>query len=44
MFGDDRKDVLETIGVVAIVASPIFVALEISTDTQSNEIAIERSY
>jgi hypothetical protein len=38
------KDLLETVGVVAIVASLIFVAAEIRTNTQSNEISIEQNY
>ena len=44
MRREDWKDLLETIGVIAIVASLIFVALEIRTNTQSNEIAIEQNY
>jgi hypothetical protein len=44
MTRDELKDVLEIVGVVAIVASLIFVALEIRTNTASNEIAIEQNY
>jgi hypothetical protein len=38
------KDLLETAGTVAIVASLIFVAQEIRTNTESNKISIEQSY
>ena len=38
------KDLLEAIGVIAIVASLIFVAQEIRTNTESNNIAIEQNY
>lgn len=38
------KDLFEVIGVIAIVASLIFVAQEIRTNTESNNIAIEQNY
>ena len=44
MKRDDWKDAIEIVGVIAIVASLIFVAMEIRTNTQSNEIAIEQNY
>jgi len=37
------KDILEALGVITIVASLIFVALEIRTNTASNKIAIEQA-
>ena len=43
MNREHLKDILEAIGVVTIVASLIFVALEIRTNTASNKIAIEQS-
>ena len=43
MTREQRKDWLEGIGIVAIVGSLIFVALEIKTNTESNEIAIEQN-
>ncbi len=44
MTREQWKDLLETAGVIAIVASLIFVAQEIRTNTESNEIAIEQNY
>lgn len=41
---DDLKDTFEVIGVFAIIASLIFVAYEIRTNTESNKIAIEQNY
>jgi hypothetical protein len=38
------KDTAELIGIAAIVASLIFVAIEIRTNTESNKIAIEQNY
>jgi len=43
MTREHMKDFLEAIGVITIVASLIFVALEIRTNTASNKIAIEQS-
>ena len=43
MTREHMKDILESIGVITIVASLIFVALEIRTNTASNKIAIEQS-
>ena len=43
MSREHMKDILETIGVITIVASLIFVALEIRTNTASNIIAIEQA-
>ena len=43
MNRQQRKDWLEGIGIVAIVGSLIFVALEIKTNTESNDIAIEQT-
>jgi len=37
------KDGLEGVGIAAIVGSLIFVALEIKTNTESNDIAIEQN-
>jgi len=42
MTGDQWKDWLEGIGILAIIGSLIFVALEIKTNTESNNIAIEQ--
>jgi hypothetical protein len=44
MTRSDWKDTFEAIGVFAIVASLIFVAFEIRTNTASNQIAIEQNY
>ena len=44
MNREQIKDVLEIVGAAAIVASLVFVALEIRTNTQSNQIAIEQNY
>jgi len=44
MSREQIKDVLEAIGVTAIVASLLFVALEIRTNTESNNISIEQGY
>ena len=43
MTREHMKDILESIGVITIVASLIFVALEIRTNTASNKIAIEQT-
>ena len=43
MTRDQWKDWLEGIGILAIIGSSIFVALEIKTNTESNKIAIEQS-
>ncbi len=43
MTREHLKDILESIGVITIVASLIFVALEIRTNTASNKIAIEQT-
>ena len=44
MSREQLKDILAAIGVIAIVASLMFVALEIRTNTDSNNIAIEQNY
>ena len=44
MKREQLKDVLEAIGITAIVVSLLFVALEIRTNTESNNIAIEQNY
>jgi len=44
MTRDQMKDWLESIGVLAIIGSLIFVALEIKTNTESNDIAIDQNY
>lgn len=44
MTREQLKDALEVIGVIAIVASLIFLALEIRTNTATNEIAIYQNY
>ena len=38
------KDLFEIVGVVAIVASLIFLTLEIRTNTETNQIAIFQNY
>ena len=43
MTRDQWKDWLEGIGILAIIGSLIFVALEIKTNTESNKIAIEQN-
>ncbi len=43
MTRDQWKDWLEGIGILAIIGSLIFVALEIKTNTESNIIAIEQN-
>ena len=43
MTRDRWKDWLEGIGILAIIGSLIFVALEIKTNTESNKIAIEQN-
>ncbi len=43
MTRDQWKDWLEGIGILAIIGSLIFVALEIKTNTESNIIAIEQT-
>ncbi len=43
MTRDQLKDWLEGVGVLAIIGSLIFVALEIKTNTESNFIAIEQN-
>ncbi len=43
MTRDKWKDWLEGIGILAIIGSLIFVALEIKTNTESNKIAIEQN-
>ncbi len=44
MSREQLKDILEAIGVIVIVASLVFVAIEIRTNTESNNIAIEQNY
>ena len=44
MTREQFKDLLEGVGVIAIVGSLIFVALEIKTNTESNIITIEQNY
>ncbi len=44
MTRDQWKDWLEGIGILAIIGSLIFVALEIKTNTESNKIAIEQNF
>ena len=43
MTREHMKDILESIGVITIVASLIFVALEIRTNTASNRISIAQT-
>ena len=43
MTRDQLKDWLEGVGVLTIIGSLIFVALEIKTNTESNNIAIEQN-
>ena len=44
MNREELKDLFDIIGIVAIVASLIFVAFEIRTNTASNKISIEQNY
>jgi hypothetical protein len=44
MNREELKDMFDIIGIAAIVASLIFVAFEIRTNTASNKIAIEQNY
>ena len=44
MTREHWKDLLEAAGIIAIVASLVFVAQEIRTNTESNNIAIEQNY
>ena len=44
MTREHWKDLVEGIGILAIVGSLIFVALEIKTNTESNDIAIEQNF
>ena len=44
MTREQWKDLIEVIGVVAIVVSLIFLTLEIRTNTATNEIAILQNY
>ncbi len=44
MTSDQWKDWLEGIGILAIIGSLVFVALEIKTNTESNKIAIEQNF
>ena len=44
MTREQWKDLFEAAGVIAIVASLVFVAQEIRTNTESNKIAIEQNY
>ena len=44
MRREQWKDIFEIIGVIAIVASLIFLTLEVRTNTATNEIAILQNY
>ena len=44
MSREQWKDLFEVIGVIAIVASLVFLTLEIRTNTATNEIAILQNY